>query len=161
MTRRLFMLASLLSLVLCLATAALWVRSYLGQPELSFEMGGRSFTVRAERGEAELRVGVPRIYFIMPYPNSVTMPLDALCDHHAWGFGLTWTGFAGIVLRVLVVPCWFIVGLTALAPAAWAVHFRRNRRQSRGLRCAGCGYDLRATPNRCPECGAIPAEAKP
>jgi hypothetical protein len=55
---------------------------------------------------------------------------------------------------VVRVPHWFVAILTAAPPAAWVV--RRWRAWARhrpvGL-CKRCGYDLRATPERCPECG--------
>ena len=52
-------------------------------------------------------------------------------------------------------PNWFIVALFGVLPAIWFVRFRRRRERLLQGRCRRCGYDLRATPQRCPECGAI------
>jgi hypothetical protein len=57
----------------------------------------------------------------------------------------------------VVVPYWFLAALLSVLPARWAVtRWRRgttSRRLLAGL-CAACGYDLRATLGRCPECGS-------
>ena len=53
-----------------------------------------------------------------------------------------------------VWPSLAISGFAALYE--WRVHMRARRRA--GL-CPRCGYDLRATPDQCPECGAVPGRA--
>jgi predicted amidophosphoribosyltransferase len=40
-----------------------------------------------------------------------------------------------------------------LPPAVWLNGLRKTRRAKRLGLCPSCGYDLRASPERCPECG--------
>ncbi len=67
----------------------------------------------------------------------------------------SWRDDDGRVYRSWEVkfPYWPLVALTAACPA-WVVAraVRTRRRRERGL-CEQCGYDVRSTPDRCPECG--------
>lgn len=51
------------------------------------------------------------------------------------------------------VPWWLVVALATIAPAAWLVRAGRRRGRRRKGLCIACGYGLRASPGRCPECG--------
>ncbi|MDB5318427.1 MAG: hypothetical protein JWN40_58 [Phycisphaerales bacterium] len=57
--------------------------------------------------------------------------------------------------RHLTVAAWFsVLPLFTMIwmSRAWA----KRRRQRGGTFCSVCNYDLRATPDRCPECGTVP-----
>jgi hypothetical protein len=52
-------------------------------------------------------------------------------------------------------PYWFLVIGLSIYPV-WQIFRLGKRRKWDGRLCVVCGYDLRATPDRCPECGTIP-----
>jgi hypothetical protein len=81
-----------------------------------------------------------------------------------------WYGFGGwqasshvLAIRCWFFPLWVFTLYTAVLPAARATHALRGRaiarRRFRDDACMCCGYDLRATPDRCPECATVPPKA--
>jgi hypothetical protein len=71
-------------------------------------------------------------------------------DSRRLGFSDESLKFDGGSSYAIVAPAWFWTIMTAILPAIWII--RRLRRRRPGT-CIKCGYDLRATPDRCPECG--------
>jgi hypothetical protein len=66
----------------------------------------------------------------------------------------TYVSFFVPLYSLYAIPYWailvFILAPFVLSGVYSAIHRRRRIRLSL---CACCGYDLRATPERCPECG--------
>jgi hypothetical protein len=81
--------------------------------------------------------------FLDGLPMAVLLPIEAWPTAHL----------------VLVPTSYLLVGELVL-PVVWLRGWLRRRRRARAGRCAGCGYDLRATPDRCPEYGTIPTGVK-
>jgi hypothetical protein len=58
-------------------------------------------------------------------------------------------------------PMWPLVIPFIPLPVLWMQRRRRRARWQREGRCLECGYDLRATRDRCPECGNAVQETTP
>jgi len=60
------------------------------------------------------------------------------------------------------VPYWFVLLVLSPPWCLWFALARARRRRARRARlgqCTRCGYDLRASPRRCPECGSVPEQS--
>ena len=176
MKRRLINLLTLLSLLLCVAVVGLWVRSY-GR--------GDAWTVREREGpqcfsdtlqlessrgglteyRSQSSAGPPPQWCRVgggTAPDSIAETLGFSIRYSAaysQVFNTELNGTLGTYHREVRVPYWSFFSLSSVVPALRiASAMRRRHRKSIGL-CSSCGYDLRATADRCPECGHAPAGA--
>ena len=82
-----------------------------------------------------------------------------------WRFGVERGPFFGMKGNVTMdgwfwairFPMWVVVILSSLLPAMVLLRDLKRRREILPGHCRTRGYDLRATPERCPECGAVQA----
>ena len=159
LARRLFTLCSAASLVLCVTVCVLWARSYGDADEFDITPPPEQRVAYTSRG----RITVATV--------------DGGWNLNEHDHDRSWLGFGSSAGRYSIItddailssqyvqlryaPLWSAAVASSLLPIAWlwaSIH----RRRARGLRglCRHCGYDLRATPDRCPECGTAAAAAQ-
>jgi len=176
---------TILSLILCVASGVLWVRSYYRLDYLDIRPRRTPhvvWSITSQAGGVAVRWKfLPRTALAYErvhdshgadsvYLRSVPLETERWdwfgADDLQWG----WAGFGyrakdeggqaysasyiyqGVKYRVVIVPWWSLPLVTGVTPAALLVSVLRRNGKRPGF-CRSCGYDLRATPDRCPECG--------
>jgi hypothetical protein len=162
--RRLFASAAIVSALIAILLAVFWIRSrwvidgvyrYGSERRLSLRSGNG--TLRFTRQPPFSAGPIGWQWRAEPMPANVQIP---------WIF--PWYERAGFVWNneiprgpspsrryvALEVPYWFLIVVSSLPSLGWSALWMRRRYARRGGGCTHCGYDLRATPELCPECGA-------
>ncbi|HEY7115828.1 MAG TPA: hypothetical protein VH475_04525 [Tepidisphaeraceae bacterium] len=185
LARILLNVVTMVSLVLCAATGLAWVRSYAYLVGMSGTVGNVRYEIFSQRGQVVLVRFQP-----WAEASAATCfwdpvgPIDNSPAARAWGpVGIgwdaqtyhRWIGFeyaSGIYtppfswqlprapFRRIGMPLWSLITVFALAPSRGFWRLARRCRPSNSGACTICGYDLRATPHRCPECGHVQEGAR-
>lgn len=150
------------------ATVGGWVRSYAATDVFAFVDRPLAISVLSSRGRI-----VVSISQIPPYAPTVSSGFTHASGHpplsvndyrpatvavpaSVAGFEY-WSGQSdGMSVKALVVPWYSITAFTGVLAAILLKRVRRRRHvdlEQEGPCCPRCGYDLRASPARCPECG--------
>ena len=173
MRRRLFNIVAGLSLLAWVAVVGLWVQSY--RHSSVFVAADAHKAVASIHGR--LVIVSPKYYMDdFEIPASVARP-EFQFDMDPWEVKLLVRATAA-ECRMLplgigvpryfhsfpstwILPYWLLGMIFGVLPGAWlAKRWGRRRKHHEGL-CVKCGYDLRASRERCPECGmAIPAKVE-
>lgn len=128
----------------------------------AWELGVRKPAVRNQSVKSFQHVELVKPY----YPRVLNSAWFSRCGFEWSGYDVTISptsvGYGIIKARNILAPYWSLFVTSAIPPLVWLTILKkrrtRNWRIAHGL-CLRCGYDLRATPERCPECGAEPDRA--
>ena len=155
MRRKLFTICSAVSLLLlCVAVCVLWAGSYRGEGRsVQFVTGGRLHHAWINPG-CVVFGGQPNIQDIDlsstridirdgPLPGT-TVSTGVLNGGPLWRVSVDFP---------IVV---FVISFPLLLWIARRVFGQMVTLRRRAAGCPACGYDVSATPDRCPECGAVP-----
>jgi hypothetical protein len=155
------------SLILCAAAAGMWIRSYLAGDAVERQTPRGMWQVISSSGQLYIATRTAAS------ASSAVFPSDDGFHYYASPPGQrpVWQSAPGYTIYfnrgsftlvsfhdprsniwVVGVPHGLIAALAIVLPASW---LRMRRKRPRPGVCAACGYDLRATPDRCPECGRL------
>ncbi len=167
--RRVFTLLSVLSLVLCLATVFLWVRDHNDDETLSWVNRAGNKACWVEFSDGSLLTCLDR-YSTSVFgtsggwrheksngPRDFRLFFIVAKEYFRVGrFAVGGDRTETNNRQLAVVPLWMLVFVFAVLPVCRIGHYLYGRKRDASI-CSNCGYDLRATPERCPECGAVPS----
>ena len=155
MKRRLLNLLAAVSLALCVAMIAVYIRAYAHRDELHTSIFRHDCLIATF--PHHLHVILADRAAICGYPTSITYGLMQYPARSKY-FQPRYSNTGGY--SEISIPFWLPFFFLSCAPL-WVVGraFRRLRRSGAGL-CPECGYDLRASKDRCPECGKAIGEMR-